>query len=787
MATAGSGNLAGSSSSGSRGTHTARNESSMELDGATSTAAAASGAPRLDPLFVARLWRLLHVMGDRTTPLSRTHTQHLSPPSFLPPLAVLAASAIAAEAFVYRAGITISRFYPTLQEKDARGFLAALGESFALYALLSVTNGVMAFAAGMVALRGRARLLWVAQDRFVRGGNVMVELVRRAAAPGDPVAEEADGAKKRGKRRWWTFRKSGNAAAQMGEEEGLLGEGARNRIGASLDSVFLPTVDNPDQTITQDIDKFTDKIKKVIFDALLDPLMIIYYSYRTIANTGTVFAPIIVYVFWFFGALVCRHYMIPLVPLVYEKERAEGDLRRIHAALRESAESVRLLGGEETERRRVDAASGRVLLFQRWVLQKSSVLVVATRWIDFYGAVLAYAITAIPVFTGEYDGLPGSEIAGKIAQNLFMILYLIFKFSAITKTASDISEIAGYTARICNLLDAAETLEKNSPQSSIIHTAPAQPLSWSTTPLLEAKDITVRPPRKSPSQPPPYPFVTGLSFSVQAGEHTLICGPSGCGKSSLLRVLAGVWSSPTGTITFTLDTEAGGENSNVQQDPTRLMWLPQQPYLMPGLRGLGRGPTSVSVLQQLVYPKSLDETLVDTAKARDALAVVGMDWLMDEEDAVKPAGPATETNQESDSTAADWNTSTRLTARGFFVPDAPSADRGYQGLTWDALSVGERQRVAFARLLYWRPRLVLIDEGTSSVDAAMESRMWAALLGGGGGGGGGGAGANARPSQARTTTTVVAVSHRDVPGFVKTVDFGRLAGGGRGGDALPVR
>src|SRR5262249_18434057 len=59
------------------------------------------------------------------------------------------------------------------------------------------------------------------------------------------------------------------------------------------------------------------------------------------------------------------------------------------------------------------------------------------------------------------------------------------------------------------------------------------------------------------------------------------------------------------------------------------------------------------------------------------------------------------------------------------LPDGLATDVGERGA---ALSVGERQLVCFTRALLADPRLVILDEATSSIDALTEARLQQALL-----------------------------------------------------------
>lgn len=65
-----------------------------------------------------------------------------------------------------------------------------------------------------------------------------------------------------------------------------------------------------------------------------------------------------------------------------------------------------------------------------------------------------------------------------------------------------------------------------------------------------------------------------LTLSVAAGEFVSILGPSGCGKSTLLRLLSGLASPTSGSLTIDGHPPGHGDDlAYVFQDPTLLPWL----------------------------------------------------------------------------------------------------------------------------------------------------------------------------------------------------------------------
>ncbi len=160
--------------------------------------------------------------------------------------------------------------------------------------------------------------------------------------------------------------------------------------------------------------------------------------------------------------------------------------------------------------------------------------------------------------------------------------------------------------------------------------------------------------------------VSGVSFSVPAGETLALLGPSGCGKTTILRCLAGLEVPESGTITIrgkTVFDAASGVN------------------LMPEERELGIVFQSyavwphMTVAENVGFPLKVRKTpAAEIASAVDSiLAMVGL---------------------------TAWR------------------DRSAM-----ALSGGQQQRVALARALVHRPKLVLFDEPMSNLDTQLREQM----------------------------------------------------------------
>jgi ABC-type multidrug transport system fused ATPase/permease subunit len=147
-----------------------------------------------------------------------------------------------------------------------------------------------------------------------------------------------------------------------------------------------------------------------------------------------------------------------------------------------------------------------------------------------------------------------------------------------------------------------------------------------------------------------------------------------------------------------------------------------------GATGSGK-TTLVQLLPRLYDPQSgvvsidgADVRGVDVPSLRRAIAVVDDDpFLFSDTVAGNIAYARPDATREEIERAAE-----RAQAAGFIaeLPDGYDTRVGERGLT---LSGGQRQRIAIARALLADPRILILDDATSSVDASTEREIKAAL------------------------------------------------------------
>jgi ATP-binding cassette subfamily B protein len=164
--------------------------------------------------------------------------------------------------------------------------------------------------------------------------------------------------------------------------------------------------------------------------------------------------------------------------------------------------------------------------------------------------------------------------------------------------------------------------------------------------------------------------LTDVDLAVEAGRTVALVGPSGSGKTSLVGLIARLYDPSEGSVLVD-----GADVRGVELDSLR---------------------------SQIAFVG--DDSFLFTASVAENIAYAQQDASIEEIEAA----------------------ARRAQADGFIreLPDGYETRVGERGLT---LSGGQRQRVAIARALLADPRILILDDATSSVDATTEAAIKAGL------------------------------------------------------------
>ena len=399
-------------------------------------------------------------------------------------------------------------------------------------------------------------------------------------------------------------------------------------------------VDNPDQRIAEDVRNFTA--------ILLSLLLIVLNSAMTlVAFFGVLWSISLPLVGVLFGYAVIGTGLTALiggrlVGLNYRQYQREADFRYGLIRVRDNAESIAFFRGEKREHRDL------VLRF-REAVDNMLRIIVWNRNLHFFTTGYNYLALALPVIVVAPLFLRGEVQFGVVTQAAGAFAAVLAALSLIITQFERLSQFTAGVARLGGLWNA---LSEDDPEDAL--DAPAEQIEVSEEGRrLILDDLEVRTPDGKKA------LVRDLELTVSPGQSLLVMGESGSGKSSLLRTIAGLWGTGSGSI---------------QRPPLNLMmFLPQKPYMVPG-----------SLRDQLLYPGGDDP---GDERLREVLDEVNLPALLNRVDG--------DFDRE-----VDWT---------------------------NVLSLGEQQRVSFARLLLREPAIAFLDEATSALDEPNEQGLYEAL------------------------------------------------------------
>ncbi|KDP37481.1 hypothetical protein JCGZ_06921 [Jatropha curcas] len=480
-------------------------------------------------------------------------------------------------------------------------------------------------------------------------------------------------------------------------------------------------VDNPDQRIVDDLSSFTGTalaFSLTLFNAAVD---LISFSNILYGIYPPLFIVLLVYSLG--GTAISVYLGRGLVTLNFLQEKKEADFRYGLVRVRENAESIAFYGGEENELQ---------LLLQRFTsaFENLTELLISSRNLEFFTNGYRYLIQILPAavvapmyFSGKIEfGVINQSVSAfnHILGDFSLIVYqfqAISAFSAVIDRLGEFDDVLDSSSSKC-LSDSEEISLSycNVSSSLVLESNGSMPID-NFQKLLNVENLTLQTPTSKAT------LIRELSLVINEKDHLLVTGPSGSGKTSLLRALAGLWKVGRGKITFYVNDgydsqlHTSSEESSIEDHRSHdkveldrpvsrnsrgIFFLPQRPYMVLG-----------TLRQQLLYPTWID----DIIPMLDGTKLTGpMSFLMGKPNSENMQG------KPNKPTTDDLIRVLENVRLGYIFSRFGSLDSTHE---WSSvLSLGEQQRLAFARLLLSKPRLVLLDESTSALDEANEAHLY---------------------------------------------------------------
>ncbi|GAA5907008.1 hypothetical protein JCM6882_000030 [Rhodosporidiobolus microsporus] len=445
-------------------------------------------------------------------------------------------------------------------------------------------------------------------------------------------------------------------------------------------------IKNADQLIVADVMKWSNAMAEIYSNIAKPILDVILYNYqlsRNVGAEGLIALTVIVQA----SAALLKLATPPFGRYAAEEQRLEGEYRFSHTRLLEHAEEVALLRGAGTEKNLIERTYFALIKhINRTFRLRFVYSVVEEGVVKWLWGSLGLCVCAVPVFGAKLVGMKslgggnvdfGSRTEGFVT-NRRLLLSASDALGRLMSTYRDLSELSGYTARVTELLDTMEDVKEGRYQKRVVGGGDARISAAGggkkaegekegNAKILQGRGKII----DSDSEiifdkvpivtPNGDVLIKSLSFHVKPGNHLLVVGGNGTGKSSLFRILGGLWPVYGGTVT---------------KPPSQaFLYVPQRPYLSLG-----------TLRDQIIYPHSRQQMLergVTDADLLSILQLIELDSIVERE--------------------GGWD-----------------AQREWR----DALSGGDKQRLAMARLFYHRPKFAILDECTSAVTLQVEQTFY---------------------------------------------------------------
>lgn len=312
-------------------------------------------------------------------------------------------------------------------------------------------------------------------------------------------------------------------------------------------------IDNPDQRMSEDIKKVTQTTVFILTTLLESGIQLIGFI-GVLWSVSIGLTGFLVFYALVGSAIATFFFGIRLTHINTEQLKREATFRFGLIDIREHSESIAFHQGQpyanNDSRQRFREVVQNFNRFIRWQFG-----------LDLFQNGYQYLTFIIPSLILAPQILSGNLEIGAVVQSQAAFDRIWLSLSLVIVQFEQLTALAASIERLSQLIQKLQATDHIENSIKIL-----------SHPQVAVQNLSLETPNTQ------RPLVNHLSFNVETNQNLLITGPSGIGKSSLIKAIAGLWSTGKGTI------HCPSEN---------ILFLPQRPYLVLG-----------TLRQQLLYPQT---------------------------------------------------------------------------------------------------------------------------------------------------------------------------------------
>ncbi|XP_030623331.1 ATP-binding cassette sub-family D member 3a isoform X2 [Chanos chanos] len=427
---------------------------------------------------------------------------------------------------------------------------------------------------------------------------------------------------------------------------------------------------NPDQLLTQDVEKFCNSVVD-LYSNLSKPLLdIILYIFKLTSSIGAQ-GPASMMAYLLISGLFLTRLRRPIGKMTVSEQRYEGEYRYVNSRLITNSEEIAFYNGNTREKQTINSTFKKLVdHLHNFIFFRFSMGFVDSIIAKYLATVVGYLVVSRPFLNLSHPRHLHSthaELLEDYYQSGRMLLRMSQALGRIVLAGREMTRLSGFTARITELMKVLKDLNTGKYERTMVSQTEKERDALDKLTLIPGSgqiinaDNIIKFDHTPLATPNGDILIRDLTFEVRSGTNVLVCGPNGCGKSSLFRALGELWPLFGGCLT--------------KPERGKLFYVPQRPYMTLG-----------TLRDQVIYPDTHEDQRkkgISDQVLKEYLDNVQLGHILEREG--------------SWDVVQDW---------------------------MDVLSGGEKQRMAMARLFYHKPQFAILDECTSAVSVDVEDYIY---------------------------------------------------------------